>query len=235
MKSALALAAMTAFFFMVQLEQAFAEASASPWTVVREQIIPSTSSKSKLIPLELIVEAQSGWEIAGAIQTSLQQTASILSPCNVGLGRVRVRFVRFAIEATDELNNANPYKGPNIRLLAAGTVGMPKPVGFLIDRATGPFDMAKAYNQTVTQTQVNQYGATLQSVLNTFYVSSRYVDNSQVAGAKATYNTLAHELVHLLTNSGHINANDNLMTNASIKSGRLTSAQCQQIARFNVR
>jgi hypothetical protein len=202
------------------------------WRVRGTQVLPGPESQGqlRLIPLQLFIEAGSPWDSPSILSYTIQKTSRIIQQCNLALGEVSVTTIELTPAGTAALNDQNPYQGPSVRGFAQAVKDLPKPLGFLIDQQSGPFDMAKAFTRRSTDIFVRSHGESMLPLNGTFYISSRWVDNRFVPNGTESYNTLAHEVVHLLGNIDHVEENDNLMSNRR-KGGKLNAAQCAAMQR----
>lgn len=224
---------------MILLALAFSalQAHAQPFEVLNQDSLPAMGTPtSKTISLQLVVEAGTKWDNKTTLEETIAKTAKILSRCGIGLGETEIRTVKFEAGLADRLNNASPYKAPAEIEIAQGDISPTRPVFFLVGTSIGEKTIAKALNKKLVDTYSNYFpNDPVDSLLNLGLVSQHYITNSINPAATSTYNTFAHELVHLLTNDSHINVRRNLMSNFAgrgMQTGDLTDGQCQQMMAF---
>jgi hypothetical protein len=212
---------------------AFSTQASELWRVTGTSSIPTPDAEPTVrrIPIQLFVEASSPWSDGNALVHTIIKTSRIFQQCGLALGEVSVTMIELTPAGIEALNDQNPYKGPNIRGFAQAVKDLPRPLGFLFNQQSGPFDMAKAYTRRATDVFVRSHGDVMLPLLDTFYVSSRWIDNRFVPNGTEKYNTFAHEVAHLLGNIDHNEENDNLMSNRR-KGGRLNSSQCASMQRY---
>lgn len=210
---------------------------AAPWEVKKHEIIPALeSSNLKPIDLQLIVAQGSRWDNRALLEQTIRKASGILSKCGVVLGEADVKTVVFTPKILHDIvtppSNYMAAESP----LMKGDLTDVRPLGFLY--GSNVPDKGKAYNLKTIQDYerlVNSGFQSFKPVLNTFHITDVYVDNAKVPGKpRPSYQTFAHELVHLLGNLPHTPEHPNLMTAfegaAGAKSGDLSEEQCQAIA-----
>lgn len=207
---------------------------ASPWTVIRTEVIsPEVSTESLLeFPLHLVVEEGSGWNEAGVIPGILRKNSQIFRACGLKVGEASLEVVRLSPEALHALKNPNPYKGPGELVLVPGITTEVRPLVFLMKRST--VNTASAFNlDSVTRLSTPTVDA--RGLLNTSVISDNHIRPPTTTDYVSSYDTFAHELAHIFGNMGHIPTQGNLMSSLEgrgAKSGGLTTDQCDQILKF---
>jgi len=209
-------------------------APVSPWTELKQDIIQAQGNADhRQIPLLFVVEGGSKWDGLAVLNAQITKVNTILAKCGVAIGEVAVKTVVWHEGLVNRINNASPYKAPAILELVKGAeLPATRPVLFLFGK--GLAQTAKAMNRT----SVDFYARTFpesEAMLNMIVMTEQYINNTPVPHATATYNTMAHELVHLLGNAGHIPENRNLMSDFETRgsqTGDLNTAQCQAIQGF---
>lgn len=210
-------------------------AHATPWVVLYSGKfeIQTTTETSRIVPLHLVIESTSGWDNLNIIELQVRKASGILSQCGLEIGDVSYEVVMLAPYVHEAFKNPNPYKGPSEMILVNGITSPVRPLAFLFKRST--VNTASAFNQkSITALST---GSTYdpRGLLNTSTISDNHILNSTKPDYLSSYNTLAHELVHIFGDVGHVAEKDNLMSSLETpgsKSGRLNATQCQQIQAF---
>ena len=204
------------------------------WEVLDEAVLAAPAAEANIsqLPLDLLVEEGSLWSLS-ALRLQLSKSSTILRQCGVVIGEVSVQTVRYAPETLRALNVEDPYKGPaELYLMRGIPTPVARPMGFLFAKSIP--STASAYNaESVRRLTFGTIDAS--PLLNTFHITEQSISNRVVPGAAASYNTFAHELVHLAGNLGHIDLYGNLMSSRdgrNSKTGQLTVEQCNAIKRF---
>lgn len=229
---------MLLFALLLNLAQAQTPAK---WTLLKAQTLaPQGNPAHRQLPLQLVVEAGSRWDNEQTLVAQLKKTATILDRCKIALGEVEVRTVVFDPEVMKRVLNEKPRRMTmNGEMLSAehelseGETSTTRPLMIMIKG--GPaYRKAAAYNRAYVAGRL-PYFPEIESMLNMSILTDHYVENKPVPAASPTYNTFAHELVHLLTNEGHVLVPRNLMSEMSgrnMQTGDLTQEQCQRMEGF---
>ncbi len=224
---------MMILLFVLSLAQAQDTAN---WQVVGERVIsaPAREAGIRHLPLDLLIESGSKWSQATNLKTQLDKTSRILRQCGVVIGEVNIQTVVWNPKTLLEMENASPYDGPN-ELILMRTVQTPvlKTLGFLYGLNSVP-STASAYNRTSVR-RLSSHTVDATPLCETFHITEHHMDYRRVPGANATYDTFAHELVHLMGDVGHIEVYGNLMSamdGRNSKTGSLTTDQCALINQY---
>lgn len=191
------------------------------------------SNATKQLPLALIANENSIWADPVKTQVGIAKLQRIFKVCDISFSEVELWVVRFSDEVLEPIRRPNPYKGPG-ELVAAKIENLPsiRPLGFLF--ANDIPSTAKAYNaESVRRLRTATIDPS--ALLNTFFMTHDWFDNRRVPGGSESYDTMAHELAHLLGNMGHVDVVPNLMTTyeaPNSKSGDLTPEQCELMRLF---
>lgn len=191
------------------------------------------TNASKQLPLALIASENSIWADPKKTQEGIAKLQRIFMTCDISFSEVELWVVRFSDEVLGPIRRPNPYKGPG-ELAVAQLENLPvtRPLGVLF--GTEIPSTAKAYNaESVRRLRTATIDPS--ALLNTFFMTHDWFDNRRVPGGSESYDTMAHELAHLLGNMGHIDVVPNLMTThetPNSKSGDLTSEQCALMRLF---
>ena len=225
---------MMLFALLLSATSSFAQ-DIVPWKQTSQVMIPALEqSNLRPIDLQLVVEKGSRWDNAKTLESTLRKASGIISKCGVVIGEVDVRTVEFDPRITKVFYPTSAYKVDMIPLMK-GELSQVRPLGFLFGKSA-PATIAKAYNLGMIKRYDNSPGfESYRPVLNTFYISENWVDNAKVLGKKAaSYNTFAHELVHLIGDLLHTKDTPNLMTEAEngVQSGDLNAEQCAAITKW---
>lgn len=209
-------------------------ASASSWKVVGQVTLPPGELQEgmKTFPLHLVIESKTKWDNPVVLKTLLASIQKTFKVCHRALGEVSMTTVELSQELIDVMVKENPYKAPGSYELAKNIDASTTVTGFLLASTSAPFDMAKAYTKKSVEFFVKTHGEDMNRLRNTFYISSRWVDNKYAPKAKADYSTLAHEVAHILGNLDHIDGKDNLM-GVDPRSSKLNPEQCAAIQNWN--
>jgi hypothetical protein len=197
--------------------------------------IPVTPAAPTVVPLELIVEEGSGWEVPGVLEPMLGKASAILSRCRVTLGGAEVLTVRWSADALALLNHEDPYKGPEqMSVLDEPTLPALRPVGFLFGRNSVP-STAKAYNKSSVDAFTARFPDAVR-LLGTFWITRDQETRPRRADELPSFSIPAHELVHILGDLPHTPVRPNLMTESELpgsKTGDLDDEQCAAIHRLH--
>lgn len=180
--------------------------TAGVWEIAVEAGLPAPRTRTYEFRPTLVLLNGSGWTQKQLVQT-VHDTAEILKQC--GLRIPAVSLVTLDAPAA--------YLGPNrsqrIQIARSLTVGT-KPLVFFIHAADDVLNDAFSYGRANTQEP---------SLRDTVWVKN---DVADIAGV-----VMAHELVHVLTNSGeHVEEPDNLMhADADATTIGLKPEQCQAL------
>jgi len=206
------------------------------WQVVGERVIeaPAREAGIRQLPLDLLIESGSKWSNPTALKTQLDKTSKIIRQCGVVIGEVQVQTVTWSPLALQAIANASPYKGPK-ELILMTDVQTPvlKTLGFLYGLRSVP-STASAFNRTSIR-RLSSATVDASPLCETFHITEHHMDYRAVPGANATYDTFAHELVHLMGDVGHIEVYGNLMSamdGRNSKTGSLTAEQCALINQY---
>jgi len=202
-------------------------------TISPASFIPAAGS-GKAVPLALVVEAGSGWDGAGVLESVLGKASAIFGQCGLSLGAAEVLTVRWSAEGLRRLNVQDPYKGPaQMAVMNEPLLPARRPVGFLFAKSVPT--TASAYNgDSVSRLSGMHPRAKL--LLNTFWITINQEIRARPPDISESYSVFAHELTHLFGNVGHTPASPNLMTDASTrgaKSGALLEEQCVEIRKLH--
>lgn len=219
------------------LALSLAHAQTTPnWQVVSEKVIEAPASEVgvRQLPLDLLIEAGSKWSDPAALKTQLEKTSRILRQCGVVIGEVQIQTVVWSPLALEQIANASPYKGPK-ELILMRDIQTPvlKTLGFLYGLKSVP-STASAFNRTSIR-RLSSATVDASPLCETFHITEHHMDYRRVPGANATYDTFAHELVHLMGDVGHIEVYGNLMSamdGRNSKTGSLTAEQCALINQY---
>lgn len=207
----------------------------APWTEVRTQVIPAVAPTPGVqqIPLQLVVDETSKWAVNGELEAQVSKTSGIFRRCGIELGRVEIKLVRYSQATIDALNNPNPYRGPSEVILTKGDLSDVRPLMWLFDNRIA--STAKAFNRTSIERLSRGSPVDVTPLLHTSVMSGHHRTNTPIPGANPSYNTLAHELAHILGDLDHVDEADNLMSSRTVpnsKSGRLNPDQCKSIQEY---
>lgn len=202
-------------------------------TVAPSAFIP-VSRAPKSVPLSLVVEAGSGWDGAGVLESVLGKASAIFGRCGLSLGAAEILTVRWTPEALRRLNVQNPYAGPaQMAVMDEPLLPARRPTGFLFAKSVP--STASAYNaDSVGRLGGAHPGA--KRLLNTFWITIDQQVRARPPDVSESYSVFAHELTHLFGNLPHTPASPNLMTDASTpgaKSGDLLEEQCVEVRRLH--
>jgi len=206
------------------------------WQVVSERVIeaPAREAGIRQLPLDLLIEAGSKWNNPATLKAQLEKTSKILRQCGVVIGEVQIQSVTWAPATLQQIANASPYKGPK-ELVLMKDIQTPvlKTLGFLYGLRSVP-STASAFNRTSVR-RLSSATVDATPLCETFHITEHHMDYRAVPGANATYDTFAHELVHLMGDVGHIEVYGNLMSamdGRNSKTGSLTAEQCELINQY---
>ena len=219
----------------LNLFQAHAQVLASPWNVLREEVLPAAGNPAhRQLPVTLIVEAGSKWDNRTVLLQTLSKTSTILGVCGISIGEAQVQTVVWQEGLMHRLENASPYNPPADLELVQGELPVTKPIAFLIGK--GIYQTAKAANRKYTDAYKRMFPqADIEKLFGSIIMTEQYISNTPVPYATATYNTFAHEMVHILANTGHVMIRRNLMSEfegRGMQTGDLTPEQCSAMASF---
>ena len=198
------------------------------------QVMPAIRTNTADFNLVLLVENASLWSAGSTLRNQVNRASEIFfSQCGISLGPTLVVKVNLSPHAVQVLSDENfdPAGGPPELVIAAGGLTNDITTGILVKDRTKGRDLALAYN-ALAVTTIKASGRNWDSLLNTFWISDKYIGNSHVPQSAASYLTLAHETTHLIGNIGHIMMPKNLMSMSSepkSKTGNLNSDQCKSI------
>jgi len=211
-------------------------ANANPWTVLSESVIeaPAQEMGIRQLPLDLMVEKGSRWANPATLKATLNKSSGILRRCGVVIGEVRTQLIEFNPELLQSMRTHSPYKGPKeLNLIQDVIRPLERPLGFLYG-STSVDSVASAFNRTSVERL--SYGTIdARPLVETFHITEQWLDWRRVPGAVASYDTFAHELVHLMGDVGHIPVFGNLMSEhdgRGSKTGALTADQCAKVAEY---
>jgi hypothetical protein len=214
-----------------------AHAQVAPnWQVVGDRLIsaPAQEAGIRQLPLDLLIEQGSKWSNPATLKTQLDKTSKILRQCGVVLGEVRIQTVVWTPWVLDQIRNASPYKGPNNLILMRDLeTPVVRTLGFLYGLKSIA-STASAYNRT-SVARLSSATVDATPLVETFHITEHHLDYRTVPGANATYDTFAHELVHLMGDVGHIEVYGNLMSaldGRNSKTGSLTAEQCELVNEY---
>lgn len=173
-------------------------------------ILESTATKS--IDLILVVDENSLWKKEN-IQEHLDKTQRTLSLCDIQIRSIEFVNVDLPEKTIAQLQVENPYKGP--AELKIAKEGMPIDIvtGFML-RTIKSKSIAFAMNMSsVINSERYSNMPSFRPLLNTFWISDNHITNRSTPNAEKSYSTLAHELVHIVGDLGHLenNMRPNLM------------------------
>jgi hypothetical protein len=219
--------------FSIQLH---ADPQPNPWTVSAEEVFAVTARPvDRQIPMFVLVERGSKWDQRSVLQEQFSKVSRILSQCGLGLGEVLVQYVVFNPGALHAALNSSPYEPPGLLKLLEGEFSAVRPMAMLI----GPSNERRAF--AIHEKSVQFYrslfpNSPVERMQSITLLTDHYTTNAPVPAAAASYNTLAHELIHIFTNDGHINVHRNIMsafdTPRGTQTGDLIQSQCEQMLRF---
>lgn len=207
-----------------------AAAHAAPaFTVVERRSVPGAGD----MPLVLVVESGSPWTDASALDRELGKVSGILARCGRPLGETTVLTVRWSEEALAKLRDEDPYKAP-AQLAAFDAPELPagRPVGFLFSAGATP-STAKAFNRTSSRALAARHPEAAR-LEGSFFITADQ-GFRRAPDIAPSYSTMAHELVHILGDLGHVSGPYNLMSNAEVagaKTGDLDDAQCAAVRSY---
>jgi hypothetical protein len=214
-----------------------AHAQVAPnWQVVSEKVIaaPADEAGVRQLPIDLMIEQGSKWGQPAALKAQLEKTSKILRQCGVVLGEVRIQNVVWTPWVLNQIINASPYKGPkDLILMRDIQTPVLRTLGFLYGLRSVP-STAAAYNRTSVG-RLSSATVDAHPLVETFHITEHHMDYRAVPGANATYDTFAHELVHLMGDVGHIDVYGNLMSGLdgrNSKTGSLTAEQCELVNQY---
>ncbi len=208
----------------------------SPWLVLSDEVIKLESNSSfRKIPASILIESGSKWDEKKTLLRSLEKTQQSLGQCGLSLGEVRIQVIKFHPGVLEDMVATSPYHPPGIlKLLKGNDLPDVRPLFFLIGRKTER--SAFAMNRRAVEVYRRSHPhAGVERMLNVSLLTDHYTTNSYVPSASESYDTFAHELVHLLTNDGHKELKYNLMSTfegPNMQTGDLVQAQCKQMENF---
>lgn len=202
-------------------------------TVVSREQWSLETNASATFKLALAAEQYSRWSDSATMLTTLEKVQKIIAACDIGISEVEYLVVTFSDDVLEPIRKPNPYKGPG-ELAMAQMNNLPRirPLGFLFKDSVP--STAKAYTRTSID-RLSSGTIDPRALLNTFFITHDWVDNSRVPGGTPSFDTTAHELAHLLGNIGHIALAPNLMSSldgVGTKSGDLSQEQCAAMNTF---
>lgn len=214
-----------------------AHAQVAPnWQLVGERVVsaPAEEAGIRQLALDLLIEQGSKWNNPVALKTQLEKTSKILRQCGVVLGEIRIQTVVWTPWVLDQIRNASPYKGPNNLILMRDLeTPVARTLGFLYGLKSIA-STASAYNRT-SVARLSSATVDATPLVETFHITEHHMDYRTVPGANATYDTFAHELVHLMGDLGHVEVYGNLMSaldGRNSKTGSLTAEQCELVNQY---
>ncbi|MAZ50059.1 MAG: hypothetical protein CME65_15965 [Halobacteriovoraceae bacterium] len=192
-----------------------------------------TSQADRQIELTIILDLESKWADDQIMNRELEKTQRSLGDCGIGINKVEFIQVTLPQKFKDQVLVNNPYLGmPEVPI---GLEGIPerKLLGFLFQKIK-PYGSAFAINlSSVIRSERTTQFPSYRPLLGTFWISEENSVHTNVPMADATYSTLAHEIVHIMGDLGHLenNTTRNLMGGSDIagKNYSLTEAQCEAI------
>jgi hypothetical protein len=192
------------------------------------------SSATKQFPLALVANKNSYWSDRDKTRVAVDKLQQIFMTCDVAFSEVDFWVVKFSDDVLEPIRKPNPYKGPGeIAVAKLSNLPSVRPLGLLF--ATDIPSTAKAYNaESVRRLRTATIDPS--ALLNTFFMTHDWYDNRRVPGGTDSYDTMAHELAHILGNMGHIDVFANLMSTydgEGSKTGDLTPEQCELIQSFS--
>lgn len=207
--------------------------------ILSRRIIPPSafipvSNAPRSAPLSLVVEAGSGWEGPGVLESVLGKASAIFGRCGLALGPAEVLIVKWSPEGLRLLNVQNPYAGPaQMAVVDEPLLPARRPTGFLFAKSVP--STASAYNaDSVARLSGAHPG--VKRLLNTFWITIDQQVRARPPDIGESYSVFAHELTHLFGNLPHTPAKPNLMTDAATrgaKSGDLLEEQCVEIRKLH--
>lgn len=189
------------------------------------QVLPSSSWTHKF-DLHFVLLKNSSWNIAQVIG-HLRQVVLTFAQCKVKVDRVKIvsAFAPGAHVIAD-------YGSHGIDLMMAKSVpSSHRPLLFLVE-GTDEFYPFKRPDRPSANASYAYYARTdfKDERLNTAWISS-YVNKKPPMRFSSHYNSVAHELGHLLLNFGHVEEREPNLMSAYVDWGdmHLTKAQCEEL------
>lgn len=218
--------------------RALGEGSAARFTVVGRRTIPAerlnqaragrpgADLPAQLVPMALIVEADSRWTRSGALEAALSRASRIFGRCGVGLGEIDVLTVRWGDEAIRDLRGEDH---PTERtVMTEPLLPARRPIGFFFQDEESI--VPSAFNVKSVETLTRMGKTDMPLLLNTFWLTYEQYRERQ-PDQDASFNLAAHEIAHLLGNLEHVDEEPNLMSRGR-KSGDLAEWQCVEVRKL---
>lgn len=185
------------------------------------------------IEMTLIVDKDSKWAEPAILNREIRKTQRTLGVCGIGIKKIEFIHVTLPQKFKDQLLVNNPYLGmPEIPI---GVEGLPerKLVGILFQKVKR-WGSAFAINlSSVLRSEQTTQFPSYRPLLGTYWISEESSTHTNVPLADPTYSTMAHEIVHIMGDLGHIENNEspNLMGSSDYvgKNYSLTAEQCESI------
>lgn len=225
---------------LINLAQAQVAPPPATWLQTSEITLPAVGNPGhRQMPLQFVVQEGSKWDNLDVLNAQIAKVAGILDPCGIAIGPVEVKTVQWNPDVIDRLVKGKPRRTSPMGLylpaeheVSEGEMSPTRPVVMLFSMSIP--STAKAFNRKYTNL-FKDYFPEVDAMLNITMLTENYIDNKPLVSADASYNTMAHELVHLFTNDGHIRVRRNLMSDyegRGMQTGALVPSQCVQMQAF---
>ncbi len=217
--------------WILLIKTPFAFAAANPDLSYYEQAAPSFTHEA---PLELVLMQGSRWKRED-IDPLLENTARIYAQCGVKIVVDKISEIQSNGIVDFDLEG---YSDPSYVHPKNGTLEIAKPFAkdhatvFFIDHFENEYNSIVATSEPAIRAQRPDQQDALNSVWLTYEVKHFLQFSFEDGGFPSGYSPVAHELSHVLLNSGHVKDQyqNNLMhENFYSLNGFLTQAQCETL------
>lgn len=186
------------------------------------------------LDLIVVIDINSKW--LAKLNEEINKTQKTLALCDIQISSIELVKVSIPPKTINQLNIQNPYAGPPELKIALE--GLPNNIltAFLIDKYTRNGTAFAINRNSVLNSERYPTLPSWSPLENTTWITENFIPYSSAPGADKTYSTLAHEIVHIIGNLGHLENNQepNLMggNDNVAKSYALTQSQCDAIVNY---
>jgi hypothetical protein len=195
------------------------------------------SDANKYIDLILVVDDNSLWTKEN-MMSHIKRTQRTLKLCHIQIRNIEFINVDLPQKTITQLQVSDPYAGPPELKIANEGVPTEVVTGFML-RTINNKSIAFAMNiSSVIRSERFPTMPSFRPLLNTFWISDNHITNTSTPNAEKSYSTLAHELLHIIGDLGHLenNMRPNLMggNDNFSKSYYINPEQCRSSNLFNL-